>query len=112
MQKFFLKSAIVTLIIGASSAQASPVLHQEPVPQVRVSYADLDMSSDLGRKKLDRRVRYATDAVCGGVLSRDLSIRMTQTACRRNAMKGAEVQVARVLDGNRAVAVAVNSNNR
>jgi UrcA family protein len=113
MQKFLLKSTVVALMIGASAAQASSVVDESAAaPQVRVSYADLDMSKDTGRKTLERRVRYAMDAVCGGAGARELSVRMEQMACRRKAMKGAEIQLARAFGTDRNVAVAVNTKTR
>ena len=43
---------------------AAPAMAQ-PVDTVLVSYADLDLASQIGRERLDRRIAGAAEQLCG-----------------------------------------------
>jgi UrcA family protein len=64
-------------------------------PSVRVSYADLDLSSQSGRATLNSRVSRAVDMVCG---ERPSLSDLWQTAvydhCRSTARSGANRQLS------------------
>ena len=53
----------------AASAQTVRVADTDQTRVATVHYADLDLSSREGAKSLIRRVRQASDAVCGGAPS-------------------------------------------
>jgi len=63
---------------------ATPALAQESAParSVAVSYADLDLGSDAGRRIFDSRLRQAIREVCGFASSSDLSGQNRVDACR------------------------------
>ncbi|HYZ48427.1 MAG TPA: UrcA family protein, partial [Sphingomonas sp.] len=56
------------LPLGVATVGASPV-RAETVSK-RISYADLDLSSEAGRKRLQSRISWTVRGLCG---SRDLS---------------------------------------
>jgi UrcA family protein len=55
---------IVTAIALLATAAPAFAGAREAAPQVRVSYADLDLRRPADVKTLDRRIRAAVDAVC------------------------------------------------
>jgi len=59
-----LASAAVAAGLLTLGLAASPAVAQ-PVETVLVSYADLDLASQIGRQRLDRRIAYAAEQVCG-----------------------------------------------
>lgn len=71
--------------------------HAETVSQ-KVSYSDLDLTSETGRARLDRRIKWAIRDVCG---SRDLAsdprhYRQVR-ACERDAFAGTRPQVTKAI---------------
>jgi UrcA family protein len=66
---------------------------QEPAT-ARVSYADLDLATEAGRRTLDHRIAWAVGAVCGDADIRDLDSEMNVRHCRDTAIAGAKRQVA------------------
>ncbi|MEZ0241805.1 MAG: UrcA family protein [Sphingomonas sp.] len=58
-------------------------------PGVRVSYADLDLSSPAGVATLDRRLARAVNSVCPDSLSKRLSEIHAVQACRTAALRQA-----------------------
>ncbi len=64
VRKLLIASAIFVLGIPAI-ASATPHINDEGEPVVRVSYADLDLSSQAGLIALYKRLQGASSAVCG-----------------------------------------------
>src|SRR5688500_9297412 len=63
-----------TLLAFAAAAVAffaTPAFAQQPSSTVAVSYADLDLSTARGIRKLDRRIRTAVERACGPISSFD-----------------------------------------
>ena len=89
MNKLLLKAALVSAVAFAGHAAAqSPA----PVPSIRVSYSDLDLTTSAGREALSDRLRSAVNKVCsvpaGGIdetLERQSCIRDTSAEVRRKA---------------------------
>ena len=67
-------------------------------PRMRVSFADLDLSTPAGQKRLDSRIRRAISDICGHADLRDLRARLIETQCIRDARRSTDVQVARAID--------------
>jgi len=67
-------------------------------PRMRVSFADLNLSTPEGQRSLDRRIRRAISDICGRADGRDLPARAFEMRCRRDARRSTEVQVARAID--------------
>ncbi len=64
VRKLLIASAIFVLGIPAI-AIATPHINDEGEPVVRVSYADLDLSTKAGAVTLYKRLQGASSAVCG-----------------------------------------------
>lgn len=83
----------VAAILGASAASAQVVTHETESGAYRsqaVSYADLNLASDAGRRTLAARIQGAAGNVCGNEFS--LTAR---EHCRTTATRRAEAAVAR-----------------
>ena len=60
------------------------------VPSVRVSYADLNLSTDFGQDKLQRRISFAANQVCGISDPRDLNLVRAVGECRTETIAEAQ----------------------
>jgi UrcA family protein len=69
-------------------------------PTVRVSYADLNLSTQTGRAELSARIDHAVDGVCGRP---PLTVKYDETAyynyCRSLARDGVDQQLVRIYRG-------------
>ena len=64
VRKLLIATAVV--ILGAPAiASSAPFINDEGDTVVRVSYADLNLSSQAGLEVLYRRLQGAADSVCG-----------------------------------------------
>lgn len=93
MAKFPIPAALLAALLSV------PVHAQDRLPDVRVSYADLDLSTPAGMKALDHRLRDAAEAACSsdhGI--NDLSRLGTIRQCRASKL--------REVDGVRRAALA------
>ena len=87
-------SRVITEQVGRSSVGA-------PINQVslsyKVSYADLDLKTADGTKKLDERVKTAADAACKE-LDRAFPLSTPDSgACAKSAVAGAKMKVKEVV---------------
>ena len=57
---------------------------------VRVSYADLDLASQLGQHSLQRRITFAARVVCVIEDTRQLELASATNVCRSGAIEGAQ----------------------
>ena len=91
-------AAFVLPQAGASAKSGSedkPVVVTAAVdPSVRVSYADLDLASKSGQKRLARRIAAAADDLCIVNGTQPLDSLMAGWACRDGAVEAAKPQVA------------------
>ena len=73
-------------------------------PTVRVSYADLNLSTQAGRAELSARINHAVDRVCGRP---PLTVKYDETAyynyCRSLARDGADQQLVKISVASRVV---------
>ncbi|MCR5871991.1 MULTISPECIES: UrcA family protein [unclassified Sphingomonas] len=60
---------------------------------VRVSYADLDLTADAGKKTFERRIARAADAVCGPTDGRDLAGVVRHKRCVATALESSRPAV-------------------
>jgi UrcA family protein len=85
------------LLAPLSSAVAGEVAQLDrsvdPVPQVTVNYADLNLAAEAGVRVLHRRIRLAASRVCGLVDARDLRAQAGVHACRSAAVQRAVAEV-------------------
>lgn len=82
---------ISTAIVSASLLVAAPALAQDAM-SVSVETADLDLSSDAGRARLERRVKAAADSICDLGL-RDVKQRASYLACKSDVLASAELRM-------------------
>ena len=65
-----LKTSILAALALGTLATATPAAAENAAQNtVTVSYADLDLKSEAGRKALDSRLAHAARKVCGGTPS-------------------------------------------
>ena len=75
----------------------------------RVSYADLNLETEAGRKMLNGRIHRAVRFVCGDQVTKELREAREQRECSREARKSAVAQLAALREtgiGSRAIIVA------
>jgi UrcA family protein len=87
-----MSSKLFLAALATSAMAATPALadtSQDQAPSVRVTYGDLDLSSEHGAHVLLSRLNNAARNVCGGgalAVSRNLSERAAFNACREQAL--------------------------
>jgi UrcA family protein len=85
-----LKTLSALAALAVASALVAPTVSQAEEPNsVRVSFADLNLASDLGQHTLQRRITGAARSVCVIEDSRELALARATNACRRNAAASA-----------------------
>ncbi|HEY0411732.1 MAG TPA: UrcA family protein [Allosphingosinicella sp.] len=76
---------MLPLAAFAAVLAATPAFAQAPSAAARpqiVHYADLDLASDAGRHRLDRRLQLAVEAACGTASDVDLRGKNLVQRCR------------------------------
>jgi len=90
--------ALVALL--AASALVAPTVSQAAdTNSVRVSYADLNLATDFGKDRLQSRIAFAAETVCGPADHRDVPFTQKVRECR----------TATIFDVQPAYQAAVNS---
>jgi UrcA family protein len=102
---------IASALITTAAIKAVPAL-AEPVasPDVNVSIvrtADLDLSSDSGRRALDHRLVQAAREVCGAASDPDLAGKNWARACRDNVLADARAKGEQLASRGALISVAV-----
>ena len=91
-----MKTAI-SIALLAASLYVVPAFAQDNPPPERsrvVSFADLDLASEAGQSKLDRRIRAAAKEVCGTASDADVEGKNDIRDCRADTYSQASRQVA------------------
>jgi UrcA family protein len=79
----------------AAGFTCSAVIAQESPTSVRVSYADLNLSSSAGRNMLEVRINAAASKACAGYDGdRDLALKAESARCYAAAVSGARTAIA------------------
>jgi UrcA family protein len=85
-----LKTISALAALAVASALVAPTVSQAEEPSsVRVSFADLNLASDVGQHTLQRRITGAARTVCVIEDSRELALASATNACRGNAIASA-----------------------
>lgn len=92
-----IRSNIGLVAFAAALGAAAPCL-AEPGTSRPVSYRDLDLASPAGVAALKARVHAAVRRVCPDVDLRELRQLRGMTACRSEAARMADAQIAAVID--------------
>ncbi|MGI8610707.1 MAG: UrcA family protein [Sphingomicrobium sp.] len=88
--------ALASALITTVAIKAAPAIAQEPAAAEtnisRVRTADLDLSSDAGRRKLERRLVNAAREVCGTASDADVEGKNAVRKCRGETLAKARAQ--------------------
>ena len=111
MKTIILSGCIVAL--ASANAIAAPVIIRAPRAPVaqevlteRVSFADLDISSEAGLRTLNGRIRAAATRVCWSNDPEPLQASIDSLHCYRKAMSDSSGQIHRIF-ASRAAGTAV-----
>src|SRR3954454_11190649 len=97
-------AAITTALIKAAPALAEPARADVNVSIVRT--ADLDLSTQAGKRALDHRLANAARDVCGTVSDVDLAGKNKVRACRDTVLADARAKGERLASRGGAITVA------
>jgi UrcA family protein len=85
-----LKTISALAAVAVASALVAPTVSQaQESNSVRVSFADLNLASDLGQYTLQRRITVAARTVCEIEDSRELALASATKVCRNDAIASA-----------------------
>ena len=93
--------AIASLLVVPTVSQAAER------SSVRVSYADLNLRTDFGQGKLQRRVAYAAHQVCDTAAPLDLKFEREVAGCRSGAIAAAQPAIVAAIGKARHPSVEV-----
>jgi UrcA family protein len=98
MMKFVFVAAAAVFLAGSAGAQAPVVvIAEEPaLPREKVSFADLNLDSDAGQKRLVWRIRGAAARVCDDVGKTGLES-LVFRGCFQTAVQDGTWQMERIL---------------
>ena len=96
---------ITTAAIKAAPALAEPVAAQDVNVSI-VRTADLDLSTQAGRKALDHRLVHAAREVCGTASDVDLAGQNKVRACRKNVLTDARAKGDQLASRGAAITIA------
>ena len=96
---------ITTAAIKAVPALAEPVAAQDFNVSI-VSTADLDLSTETGRRVLDHRLVNAAREVCGSASDIDLAGKNKVRACRENVLTDARAKGDQLASRGAAITIA------
>jgi UrcA family protein len=86
-----LKTIPTLAALAVAAVLVTPTVSQAAERQsVRVSYADLNLSTDFGKAKLQRRIGYAARLVCDTAAPLDLNFARAVDECRVGAVADAQ----------------------
>ena len=90
-------------LAAASALLIPPVSQAQDIDSVRVSYADLNLTSAFGQDRLQHRIAFAATVVCGPADHRDIPMTKAVGECRTETIADArpqyEAAVARARHG-------------
>ena len=98
--------ALAALVVASALVVPTVSLAQD-TNSVRVSYADLNLTTNFGQNKLQRRISYAAEFVCDKADSFDLNYTRAVTDCRVSAISGAQPAFAAAINAARHPSVTV-----
>ena len=98
--------AVAALAVAAALVVPT-VSHAQDTRSMTVSYADLNLTSELGQDRLQRRVGLAASYVCGQADTRDFSWARAVQLCRSDAIDGAQPAVLAAINNARHPSVEV-----
>ena len=88
--------ALGSALATAAVIKAAPTLAEPPQNVAIIHTADLDLSSNIGRAELDRRLIRAAYEVCGSASETDLAGANEVRHCRADVLARARTQSQRL----------------
>ena len=103
-----LKAFPALAALAVAAVLVAPTVSQAAERQsVRVSYADLNLASDTGVNKLQRRITYAARLVCDTATPLDMKFERAVGECRTDAIASAQPAFDAAVAGARRGTVRV-----
>lgn len=103
-----LKTLPAVAALAAATALVVPTVgHAAERTSVRVSYADLNLATDFGQNKLQRRITFAAQLVCDTTDPANLAFARAVSECRNGAIADAQPAVAAAIAAARHPSVTV-----
>lgn len=98
MTKYTLMAAVAAFLAGPAGAQPPVVViaDEPPLPRERVSFADLDLDTAAGQKRLVWRIKGAASRVCDDAGKTGFEV-LVYRSCFKTAVKGGLRQMEQVL---------------
>ncbi len=103
-------TALSSLALIAVAAPAVAQTHE--TRSVEVAYADLDLTTKAGAKRLETRVRFAAKSVCGPNPGRSLAAQQDYKNCVNTAITGGNKAMITVLAQARAGQTLASANQK
>ena len=100
---------IASALITTAAIKGVPAFAETAAPDVNVSIvrtADLDLSSEQGRRQLDKRLSQAAREVCGAASDVDLEGKNDVRACRANVVAKARATSAELASRGAPITLA------
>lgn len=89
-----LASALLALAATTASLGMITPAHAQETNAVRISTADIDLSSSKGQRILDLRIARAADTLCYDANVRlDISARKSSKSCRASVVRAAQTAI-------------------
>jgi UrcA family protein len=104
-----IRIVIASALITAAALKAVPALAETSAARVDVSIvhtADLDLSSEAGKRRLEHRLANAAREVCGTASDVDLQGRNDVRACRSDVLAKARSEGAELAGRGAPITVA------
>lgn len=94
---------ILSALIASTSAAAQPVEVIADAPRIeRVAFADLDLTSDAGVRRLEARIHSAANRLCIEDGVQPLSVKLDGKACFNAAYADGLTQAGKVIQARRS----------
>lgn len=101
----------LTAVAASGLLLATPAFAQAEPMTAEIEIADLDLSSDRGQARFQRRVVIASRQICGEENIRDFRLHQSASACANEVRADAsqKLQVAMSKDGVKRIQVAART---
>ena len=94
-------------LLAASAIVAPSVSQAAETDWVRVSFADLNLASDLDQARLQGRIAHAAQVLCGPADQRDIPFAQKVQECRKDTIADAQPAFAAAVAAARHPSVTV-----
>jgi UrcA family protein len=103
-----LKTLPALAALAVATALLIPTVSQAAErTSARVSYADLNLTTNFGQNKLQRRISFAARSVCDTADARDLKFARVVAECRNGAIADAQPAFQAAVNNARTPSVEV-----